>query len=534
MKKKEDKDTVALPTAQTDELQGLVQIHYGIVDDYFAAIQTVTDFKKAQSLMHWAVYKNIYGPTDAKSTAAKSKASIDLMIDSDDFPCAKLNKDVGAKVRKQTKKLGVDNSLFCSLLKYGVVLSAAERQVTKGWLWNSAGSSANSKNSIQPFYDEIWPKDNDHLEFVKAQVGQFKKVKDKIKPTDWTGFDTITETVAVPGSKATKTFTRNVPKLAITDSSAADPSYTARRLFQVLAMDSKAIESTLQNNFPDKVAQFKMSKITITGFIGATFSGGRGGYCTNDGNKFQVKFTKTYDWAPADGFKAGNWDGQLWFAAGSGSWFQFQLTIPMQTVRFWTDNKRSGGNADNPWVLRFYMAFASSFTTKDKAPVPTGPILQSIATPLMDMVSQFYTQWKMVKNAKEDELMSTFSKAVLAIMDKKNVSPVLTALQKGGLIKTPDLDAGDKFKNALKTVGAAATKVAAQALMAVLGLETNTLLEVGISANIHKEGTDWKFAPSVDVASTILSSIKMNGGKYVFYLIQGTTHEVKPAAQILK
>merc|ERR1711966_575696 len=131
--------------AQADELKGMVQIHYGILNDIRAELNKWDAKKKAYTigtkadmtkLVHWALYKGIYDPDAKKATAARSKAWLNQMIDSDDFPCAKLNKPVNKGIRANWQKgLGIDNTLFCSVLKYGVLLPKGEREVTRGWIW---------------------------------------------------------------------------------------------------------------------------------------------------------------------------------------------------------------------------------------------------------------------------------------------------------------------------------------------------------------------------------------------------------------
>lgn len=500
---------------QDDELTGMVKIHYAALNEWTSLIQTMT-FTQAQAALHYVIYKYVYVPPTKDLTAAFKKKTIDEMITKDQFPCAKL-----------IKSQGTDNALFATLLKYGVVLDKKDRKETVGWLWNNEGSSENSKNSIPAFYPEIWPKDEKHLDFIKKQMLQWQEYFKKISPTDYGKTEEITDTIRDPVTKKVTTFKRVVNIQKMSDTTQNDACTKARRMFQILSMNSEAIQSTLDGEFKPSKAQFKMTSISITGFVGATFGSGRMGFCTNDSNSVQFKFSKVYTWAPGDGWDCGDWDGQLWFAFAYNSFFQVQVAIPMQTMKFWTAGKANfAGSEDNPWFFRLHFSLPNGFVASDGAISPSVTAVQGVGTAVLSLLNGFYQKWKAVKNAEKAEVMSKFKDAVWSIMDKKKYAEVKGSCVKAGAIKAADKEDGSIWAGIAKATGAAAVKQGLTAILAAIGLKFGSLTEVGIQGNFHSVKGKTQFAPQIDLGTSFFTKVDLS--VFIFYLIQGEYFELKP------
>lgn len=508
-----------LPQKQKDELTGMVQIHYKILDSYFTGLASAKTAAEAQSRLHLAIFKEIYMPNANEAKAAAAKQTIDQMINKDLFPCAKL-----------IKKAGVDNALFCTILKYGLVLEPNQRKETKGWIWNNEGSSENSKNSIPIFFKEIWPKNDAHLDFLRKQGSQWQEFYKKIGPTDYG--KTTEETVIVkdPVTKKQVTFKQTVQIQVLVDATENDPCTSARRMYQVLALNSEAIQSTLDKEFKPSKATFKLGEITLSGFVGATWGSGRMGFCTNDSNSVQFKYTKSFTWQAGDGWDCGDWDGQLWFAFAFNSWFQIQLGIPLNTFKVWKGGAgiKAGGSADNSWFLRYHFSIANGFIKGDKTPTLSTTLVQGVGMAVLSMINTFYQKWNAVKNAEKGELIAKFKDAVWSLMDKKNYKGVKDAAVAAKCVKATDKSDGSTWVDIAKATGKVAVQAATTAILASLGMTFGSLTEIGLQANFWKDAKTGKimYGPSVDLGTAFFTKVEI-GDSFVFYVIQGDSYNLQ-------
>jgi hypothetical protein len=509
----------AIPVApQADELKGLVRIHYEVLKQVKDAITAAgATAAKVQTALHAALYKNIYllPSESAKYTKnTKNKVTIDQMIDDADFPCAKVR-----------KKLGVDNGLFCSLLKYGAVLPANERKVTKGWIWNNEGSNENSKNSVKVLYKDIWPATNTDLPLIKDLIVQWFEAYGRMTDADFNSPGTaVVETVNDPkADDGIKTFTRIQPNPKKEDTTVNDPCRFARELFQALAMPSADLEKTLQQYGGTQPPQvFRLTKITVTGSIGITFGGtkpgSKVGYCTNDSNQIQAKYSRAWSWSEDNGFdKASNDGGALWFVYSWGSFFQLQISLPLSTLKSWKGN---AGNADNPFFIRTHFSFPNGFIAGDPPFNPTQGIIETVSTTVINGLHDAYNQFKVLRDDSKSGALAK-AKAALEKVGEK-ITEVNNVCKTSGLVKSSDGKAAGVLAGAAKLAGAAAVS-ALTTLIGSAGM--GSLTEVGIQGMVSTDG----FQGSVDVAVT--KFIKIPLGAVNFYAITGDAYSITTPAK---
>jgi hypothetical protein len=506
----------AIPVVpQADELKGIVRIHYEVLKNVKDAISAAgATAAKVQTALHASLYKHIYllpSETAKYTKNTKNKVTIDQMIDDKDFPCAKVR-----------KKLGVDNGLFCSLLKYGAVLPANQRKKTKGWIWDNEGSNENSKNSIKVLYKDIWPENDAALPLIKDLIVQWFEAYSRMTDADFNSPGTAVEEI-VNDPKADdgiKKFTRIQPNPKKEDTTVNDPCRFARELFQALAMPSADLEKTLQQyggTQPPRV--FRLTKITVTGSIGITFGGSKVGYCTNDSNQIQAKYSRMWSWSEDNGFdKASNDGGTLWFVYSWGSFFQLQFAVPLKTLKLWKKNSGNAGNEDNPFFVRTHFSFPNGLVASENL-TPTQAMVETISTTVINGISDAYNQFKALR---DDSKTGALAKAKLAL-DKvsEKIDDVNNVCKQTGLVKKSDGKAAGVLAGVTKLAGAAAVSALTQFIG---GPNMGTLTEVGIQGMVSKDG----FKGSVDVAIT--KFIKIPLGAVNFYAITGDAYSIETPA----
>jgi hypothetical protein len=416
---------------------------------------------------------------------------------------------------------------MCTLLKYGVVLPENQRKKTKGWIWDNEGSSENSKNSIPVFWTEIWATDNAKVEFLKNQLKQWQVLFNKVGDSDWGKTQILEEQIEDPKKNEVVKFKMISQIDTVVAVSENDPANKARRMYQVLAMTSEAIKATLDSEYKPSKASFTFTKMTITGFIGATWGGSRMGYCTNDSNNVQFKFSKVFSYDPADGWRCGDWTGQLWFAFAFNSFFQIQITIPLQTLKFWTEQKKIQSSADSTWSVRLHFSLPNGFIKGSKASdfSPSVTAVQAVGTAIMSMINNFYQEWKSVKNAEAAALASKMKTAIFKMLSPDNYKPVAKACEDAKAIAPGKGGDGSIWANIAKAGAAAAVKAALTGVLSAIGLEFGSLTEAGLQGDIY---TDPKgkttFAATADLGTAFFT--KLDRVMFVFYVIQGELFEV--------
>lgn len=520
---------------QTDELTGMVKLSYNIMDKYLTALKaspTVPTFTAAQQMLHLSVYDAIYSPAKAKLTAAKKKSSIEQMIDSDDFPCAKLNKAVKTSVRQNPQPLGIDNALMCSVLKYGALMPDGERKNTSGIIWDNEGSNFNSGKSVALLFPELFPSTATDVKVIIKALDQWSVRYKKLVPADFGATQTLSETIDG------KTYTRTIQADKPADVTAYDPAQTARKLYQALALPEAQLEDNL-NQMNGNAANdnnpkyFTFEKVEIEGGIGATFGGGRVGFCTNDANIFQIRVSYKWEYTPANGWVKPGKSPSVWMAFAFSSIFQIQVTIPF-----------SGITDDDPLKLRFHFTMADGFTAgnggldiSDSASTNQvaswiSPLTEYLGIAFAEVIQTFVE----AREAGADSQMTHFKNAIKAILN--NNGGLLNNVKKFVPADYCNADMAKKvFDGVLKGTGVAA-KAAVEMLMksAPVGIKTASLTEIGVELHFNWTPTSYSVGGAGSLANTkmIQFSTDTPWGQFNAYLITGTEMEVSYQKQLAR
>jgi len=262
-----------------------------------------------------------------------------------------------------------------------------------------------------------------------------------------------------------------------------------------------------------------LKTIAITGFIGATFNGGRGGFCTNDGNKIQGKLTYKYTWDALDGWDCGSWEGQIWMAFAFGSYFQFQATIPFSHMESWAG---LGGTDDNPWTFKLYFALANGFVNSDKMD-QAQVLAQTIGNSVLSIFSTMYNKFKQIQNVSIKNIKDKLADGIRTIMSAQTYEPIKRACAKSTVLeKTKTDETGSMWASFGAAAGAQAVKAAVQQYIKNLSPASyGKLTEAGASLTISKAGIN----VVLELADT--TWLKLDLTSVVLYAITGNSYELK-------
>lgn len=502
---------VAPTQVQLDELTGMVAIHYDIMRTIIADSASLPPSGKMpylQKMIALAFYKHVWGYTDAKVLGAiktdTKKQGLDTMLNSPTFKsgdlgCSDLNK--GAKL------LGVDNVLFCSMLKYGVMIP--QKDLKRGGIF-SQGSRENCQKSLPVLYKEIWPLTEDQAVEIVDRLKEWATDGGgaTITPADLKAYVDVTmwiepdEGGAAPFQVIKKTAG---PKAAMAGQ--YDPCTTARGMFQAMAMSSKDLEARMSSQYAildGKAAPkhtFALQGITLQGGLGVTLGSARVGYCTADSNWFQARLTYAREWTKAAGW-AKKGMVNLWLVGSTGSYFRVEATVGLY-------NKSDGDNPPFKFKLVFSLPQGGTDTVLDTSTAVTH--ITSVAEFIAGMGTNIWTALKAGDKAAKK---LAFQNAMKTLISKNRVDGVANLLPGKNKVGVQ----AELLKNGAAIVAAAFVQAGVKALLKIAGFELSSYVTAGAEWT-WKGGT--KHAIQGELAVTRVFKISFGAGS--FYLLQGTS-----------
>lgn len=486
---------------QKDELTGLRNIHYQILRDYETYLRGVTDNSQAEALLHLAIFKAVWNPAPKRMPSVAdqktNKKKLDALMSDADLKCSKLNKpESTGKIRAAAEALGIDNTLLCSLLKYGTMMEPKDRK-REGLLKLSQGSKFNAANSVKHLYPEICPGcGGGTIPEVQEALAQWFQQWDKVATADWIAFDTKT---IGPNEILVQ------PRASVAATTAADPCETARQLFQALAAGNQ--ELVVENGRAVAAADRRFTLVEITGsiLVGVTAGSSQVGYCTADQNLFQMQlvYSRTYD-CTRNEWKKGN--VILWIAFSAPAVVRAEFSIELfpnpgkvrkvagNVVFFWKTNAPTDSDTGK---LLGDAPQNTLFNVMDAATIVIAPIVKAIQKHRDNSRKQMLCDIKAGLKAS----MTTESFNAIAAKLPPTFQPEPTSVT-----------------GVAGRIAGFLAQAAARAALSLSPFNAQTIQEIYLG---FEQEDDGKFKVGVNVANTVVNTIQFGVGN--FYVILGNS-----------